>query len=480
MTLKFDNRYARLGDKFSVPLMPDPLPDPELVIVNKDALEEIGLDNISNQDLIEFFSGNRIPAGSEPLAMVYSGHQFGGYSPQLGDGRGLLIGQVISKSGSLVDLHLKGAGKTPFSRMGDGRAVLRSCIREFLASEALHHLGIPTTRALGVSTSVEPVRRETIEKASMLMRYSESHIRFGSFEYFFYTEQHNELKELCDYTIENHFPEAENAENKYDALLLLAAEKTASLIAQWQAFGFAHGVMNTDNMSIIGQTFDYGPYGFMEQYDPYYICNHSDDRGRYAFNRQPLIGHWNVQALAQALSPLTSKNVVKGALDTYQDRFLNRYHALMIEKLGLTENGPDDKALYDDLLDLMEGYGVDYTLFFRALSNFQSDDTMSSFTMSRSCADAFEPWLKRYKNRLLMEKSDDVKRKKSMRRVNPKYILRNYLAQIAIQQSEIGYHNDLHTLYNVLKRPYDEQPEYDDYAKEPPEWGRNLQISCSS
>ena len=263
MTLIFDNRYAELGERFSVALAPDPPPNPEIVIINDALIKPLGLNDYSKEELLALFSGNSIPDGASPLAMVYAGHQFGGYSPQLGDGRGILIGQVEDIKKNLLDLHLKGAGKTPFSRMGDGRAVLRSCIREFLASEALYHLGIPTTRALSITTSDEPVRRETIENASLLMRVCESHIRFGSFEYFSYTEQHNELRQLCDYTIENHYPEAKKSRNPYDALLMAVCYKTAKLIAYWQAFGFAHGVMNTDNMSITGQTFDYGPYGFM-------------------------------------------------------------------------------------------------------------------------------------------------------------------------------------------------------------------------
>ncbi|HPF45655.1 MAG: YdiU family protein [Alphaproteobacteria bacterium] len=480
MTLIFDNRYDALGERFYASLYPDPLPNPRAVIFNDDALETLGLKQYGLDDLLSFFSGNSVPEGAAPLAMVYAGHQFGGYSPQLGDGRGILIGQIRNKKGTLIDLHLKGAGKTPFSRMGDGRAVLRSCIREFLASEALHHLGIPSTRALAVTTSNEPVQRETIENASMLMRFSESHIRFGSFEYFAYTEQFDELRQLCDYTLENHFPQIVQNETKYDDFLCAVAEKTGSLIAQWQAFGFAHGVMNTDNMSIIGQTFDYGPYGFMEKFDPYYICNHSDDRGRYAFNRQPLIGHWNCQALAQALSSLTTSVAAKNMLQTYQDTFIKRYHALMCRKLGLMETIEGDKDLYEDLLDLMEGYGIDYTIFFRSLSQYHQNDDVGKITIIKSCADDFAPWFKRYNERLALESLDDNDRHEVMKKINPKYILRNYLAQLAIQNSENGDHSDLHRLYTVLKNPYDEQPEFESYARETPPWGQHLQISCSS
>ena len=480
MPLNFNNRYAALGDKFYASLEPSPLPDPQPVITNNNALNSLGFGDYSQSDLLSIFSGNLLPEGSEPLAMVYSGHQFGGYSPQLGDGRGVLIGQIQTDQEPLIDLHLKGAGLTPFSRMGDGRAVLRSCIREFLASEALYHLGIPTTRALAITTSDEPVRRETIERASMLMRFSESHIRFGSFEYFAYTEQFDELKKLCDYTIENHFPEIQNDDNPYDSLLIAVAEKTAILIAHWQAFGFAHGVMNTDNMSIIGQTFDYGPYGFMESYDPYYICNHSDDSGRYAFNRQPLIGHWNCQALAQALASLTSKETAQLMLLSYQDNFLNTYSSLMINKLGLKHFADKDKVLYEDLLDLLEGYSIDYTLFFRSLCGYKQGDKAKSLKIIESCADAFEAWFIQYSNRLGEQVMPEEERHKNMRQANPKYILRNYLAQVAIQKSENGNHSELHMLYDVLRTPYDDRPDFEHYAAETPDWGRNLQISCSS
>tara|TARA_R110002096_G_scaffold436105_1_gene668070 strand:- start:74264 stop:75739 length:1476 start_codon:yes stop_codon:yes gene_type:complete len=480
MTLIFDNRYAELGDRFSVSMGPAPLPDPEMVITNHSLLKPLGLDHFSKEDLLELFSGNSVPEGAAPLAMVYAGHQFGGYSPQLGDGRGILIGQVRDNQNTLIDLHLKGAGKTPFSRMGDGRAVLRSSIREFLASEALYHLGIPTTRALAITTSDEPVRRETIEKATLLMRASESHIRFGSFEYFSYTDQHDELRRLCDYTIETHFPEIKDSENPYDALLMTASQKTGDLIAHWQAFGFAHGVMNTDNMSIIGQTFDYGPYGFMENYDPYYICNHSDDRGRYAFNRQPAIGHWNCQALAQALAPLTTAEAARKALNHYQDTFLACYHNLMTKKLGLSRSIPDDKILYEDLLDLLEGYSVDYTNFFRSLSRYKGGSVPGSLASIERCANAFSPWFDRYNERLKTQDQTEVDRHNAMCAVNPKFILRNYLAHVAIQTSENGDHSELHRLHEVLKAPFDEQSGQEHYAQEAPDWGRNLQISCSS
>jgi len=480
MTLKFENCYAKLGDRFSVAMGPDPLSNPKVVITNAALLKSLRLDNYSHDDLLGLFSGHQTPKDASPLAMVYAGHQFGGYSPQLGDGRGVLIGQVRDKGNKLIDLHLKGAGKTPFSRMGDGRAVLRSCIREFLASEALFHLGIPTTRALAITTGDEQVRRETIENASLLMRASDSHIRFGSFEYFSYTDQHTELKQLCDYTIETHFPKLKNSDKPYDALLFAASEKTGNLIAHWQAFGFAHGVMNTDNMSIIGQTFDYGPYGFMENYDPYYICNHSDDQGRYAFNRQPEMGRWNCQALSQALAPLTSPDVLEKALNCYEETFLSCYHGLMTKKLGFSSSKPEDKALYEDLLDLLEGYSIDYTIFFRSLSQYCAGKDFYSLLSNQNSAVSFAPWFERYNKRLQMDILSETDRHRQMCSTNPKFILRNYLAQKAIQNSEAGDHSELHRLYDILKSPYNEQLDQEQYAQETPDWGQNLQISCSS
>ena len=480
MTLKFENRYAKLGERFSFAIDADPLSNPKAVIINVALLKPLGLDNYTQDDLLSLFSGHQTPKDASPLAMVYAGHQFGGYSPQLGDGRGVLIGQVRDSENKLVDLHLKGAGKTPFSRMGDGRAVLRSCIREFLASEALFHLGIPTTRALAITTGDEQVRRETIENAAMLMRASDSHIRFGSFEYFSYTDQHTELKQLCDYTIETHFPKLKNSDKPYDELLLAVSEKTGNLIAHWQAFGFAHGVMNTDNMSIIGQTFDYGPYGFMENYDPYYICNHSDDQGRYAFNRQQEMGRWNCQALSQALAPLTTPGLLEKALNCYEETFLSFYHGLMTKKLGFSNSYPEDKALYEDLLDLLEGYSIDYTIFFRSLSRYYVGKGFCTLLDNQNYAASFAPWFERYNKRLQIDMLSETDRHEQMCAINPKFILRNYLAHKAIKASEDGDHSELHRLYDVLKDPYGEQSDQEQYAQETPDWGRNLQVSCSS
>ena len=471
MKLNFDNQYAKLGDKFAVKMKARALPNPRMVSINPLGAELIGLpeDELSGEDALKFFSGAEILSGADPVAMVYSGHQFGGYSPQLGDGRGLLLGQVRNTGNKLWDIHLKGAGQTPFCRGADGRAVLRSSIREYLASEALHHLGIPTSRALCLIGSDEPVMRESLETAAGLIRLSESHVRFGTFEYFFYTRQHDELKQLADYVLEIHYPEFKDDPSPYDRMLLEIAGRTAEMIAHWQAFGFAHGVMNTDNMSILGHTFDYGPYGFMEAFDPGYICNHSDDMGRYAFDQQPNIGQWNCLALGHVLEPLIMPGTVENMRSHYQARFFKCYDRLMSRKLGFEESKEVDTLLMNRLLALMKDHKTDYTNFFRRLSDGATE-----------YGDGFAGWFNDYHNRLEQEEITPEQRQQNMRAINPKYILRNYLAQSAIEKAEQGNFSEVDTLMNLLRNPFDDQPEFEGYAAEPPEWGRNLEISCSS
>lgn len=471
MKLNFDNKYAGLGDKFAVRMAARPLPNARMVSFNPPAAELIDLnpDELSGDVALKFFSGAQMVSGAEPLAMVYAGHQFGGYSPQLGDGRGLLLGQVRNKKNVLWDIHLKGAGPTPFCRGADGRAVLRSSIREYLASEALHHLGIPTSRALCLIDSDEPVMRERLESAAGLIRLSESHVRFGTFEYFFYTNQHDELKRLADYVLEMHYPELQGDPSPYDSLLLEVAGRTAEMIAHWQAFGFAHGVMNTDNMSILGQTFDYGPYGFMAAFDPGYICNHSDNMGRYAFDQQPNVGLWNCLALAHAVEPLITPGTIEHMRSHYLARFFKRYDKLMNRKLGLEELMEGDRELINRLLGHLKDHNADYTIFFRHLSEGATDHD-----------DSFADWFKDYRKRLESEETTPSLRQQNMRAINPKYILRNHLAQTAIEYAQQGEFGEIDKLLKLLGKPFDDQPEFDAYATEPPEWGRHLEISCSS
>jgi len=484
-TLQFDHSFARLPGAFYTRLSPTPLPTPYLVHFNEDAAGLIDLDpkEAARPEFIDYFSGNRLLPGSEPLAMLYSGHQFGVYVPQLGDGRAILLGEVRNEAGARWEMQLKGAGRTPYSRDGDGRAVLRSTIREYLCSEAMQGLRIPTTRALSIVGSDQKVFRETVETAAVLLRLAPSHVRFGSFQIFYYRRQHEHLQTLADYILTRHFPQLAEKKEKYSLFLMEVVFRTARLMAEWQAVGFAHGVMNTDNMSILGLTFDYGPFGFVEAYDPGFICNHSDQIGRYAFNRQPQIGLWNLSALAQSLTPLISKEAATEALDQYEPVFNAHYTTLMARKLGLKEFRNEDVPLLLDLLRLLQANKIDYTHFFRALGNFKQAPGEKNSDLRERFIDvaAFDAWTERYRSRLLEDAVPDVERKMAMDRVNPKYILRNYLAQIAIRKAtEERDYTEIGRLLRLLQRPFDEQPEMAHYADLPPDWAKEIEVSCSS
>jgi uncharacterized protein YdiU (UPF0061 family) len=414
--------------------------------------------------------------------MVYSGHQFGSYVPRLGDGRGLLLGEVEGPQGKW-DVHLKGAGQTPYSRFGDGRAVLRSTIREYLCSEAMHGLGIATTRALSIAASNEPVYRETTEQAAMLIRLARSHVRFGSFEYFHHRGETEQVQILADHVIEQHLPELTTCDDRYLAMFRHAVHSTARLIAQWQAVGFAHGVMNTDNMSIIGDTLDYGPFGFLDTYNPDFICNHSDHSGRYAFKRQPIIGLWNCNALANALTSLLSVEVLTTVLKEYEPLFFDHLLELHRRKLGLTTVEKDDQSLIDDLLAAMTANHVDYTIFFRKLCDFQEEganDPLRDLFLDRG---AFDRWAERYRQRLARESEQipATARRQAMLTTNPKYVLRNYMAEIAIRKArdERDY-SEIDRLLKLLQTPFDEHPDCEEYAGHPPDWSQQLSVSCSS
>lgn len=483
--LNFQNTFARLPDTFHSRLRPTPLPEPYLVSFNANAAELIDLDvgEAMRADFAEYFIGNRLLSGSDPLAMLYAGHQFGHFVPQLGDGRAILLGEVKNRAGEHWDLQLKGAGVTPFSRSGDGRAVLRSSIREYLCSEAMHGLGIPTTRALCIVGSDEEVLRETIESAAVVTRIAPSHVRFGSFEVFFYRGQPEPILLLADYVIARHFPELADAPDKYPRFLNEVVTRTARLMAKWQAVGFSHGVMNTDNMSILGLTFDYGPFGFMETYNPGYVCNHSDHGGRYAFDRQPQIGLWNLTCLAQALSPIIPAEEARAVLGNYGPTYAEHYVNLMSQKLGLTHASKEDVALFEALLELMHANQVDYTHLFRSLGHFKSASGEQNSLVRDQFIDrlAFDAWAETYRARLQNEAGTDEERKARMDRVNPKYILRNYLAQVAIGKAEKERDfSEVDRLLKLLSCPFDEQPEMADYATPPPDWAQHISVSCSS
>jgi serine/tyrosine/threonine adenylyltransferase len=489
--LAWSNRFATLGSAFFTELGATGMPDPHWVAWSDDCAALLGWGSDwretghaeGHAPPLQVFSGNALWPGMQPLASVYSGHQFGVWAGQLGDGRALWLGELDTPSGPL-EIQLKGAGLTPYSRMGDGRAVLRSSIREFLCSEAMHHLGIPTTRALCVTGSRLPVRRERIETAAVATRVAPSFIRFGHFEHFAHHGKPTELAQLADFVIDRFYPECRDEPAPVLALLQAVTERTARLMAQWQAVGFCHGVMNTDNMSILGLTIDYGPFGFLDGFDPRHICNHSDDRGRYAFAAQPQVAWWNLHALAQALAPLVDNNVdgLQAALAPYPEAFSQAMTGAMRAKLGLAEARDDDAALIDSWLQLLAIEKTDFTIAHRRLCDFSTATDAANSGLRDLFIDrtAFDAWAVRYADRLAGENSQDAARALQMRQANPKYVLRNHLAQTAIDRAETGDFSEVMRLLKVLRRPFDEQPEHEADAAFPPDWAQHLEVSCSS
>jgi len=473
----------RLGSAFATVQPPQPLPQPHWVARSDALAAELGWDEWLRSDgALQLLAGNAEPE-RDMLASVYSGHQFGVWAGQLGDGRALLIGEAETPAGN-VEVQIKGAGLTPFSRMGDGRAVLRSSIREFLCSEAMHALHIPTTRALAIVGSALPVQRETQESAAVVTRVAPSFLRFGHFEHFAHTAQDvDTLRRLADATIAAFYPELAGNPARYAALLEAVTRRTATLMAQWQAVGFCHGVMNTDNMSMLGLTIDYGPFGFLDAFDPGHICNHSDHAGRYAYARQPNAAFWNLHALAQALMPLIAdSDAALAALEPYKTVFPDTLLALMRAKLGLRDARAEDRALVDDLLTLMAAARADFTITFRRLCAFCSAEGAANTALRDLFLDreAFDAWAARFAARLRAEASDDAERALRMRATNPKYVLRNHLAETAIRHARDGDFSEVQRLLKVLQRPFDEQDEADAYASFPPDWAQHLEVSCSS
>ncbi|MQA56328.1 protein adenylyltransferase SelO [Pseudomonas piscis] len=481
--LTFDNRFARLGDAFSTHVLPEPLDNPRLVVASPAAMALLDLDPAVAESPVfaELFGGHKLWSEAEPRAMIYSGHQFGSYNPQLGDGRGLLLGEVRNAAGQYWDLHLKGAGQTPYSRMGDGRAVLRSSIREFLASEALHALGIPSSRALCVIGSDTPVWREKQERGAMVLRLAPSHVRFGHFEYFYYTRKSEQHTQLAEHVLAQHFADCRDQPQPYLAMFREIVERNAELIAKWQAYGFCHGVMNTDNMSILGITFDFGPFAFLDDFDAHFICNHSDDQGRYSFSNQVPIGQWNLSALAQALTPLIAVEDLRETLGLFLPLYQAHYLDLMRRRLGLTHAEDADQQLVERLLQLMQGSAVDYSLFFRRLGDTAPELAVAQLRDDFVDLKGFDAWAEAYVARVARDpQQGQEQRRVRMHAVNPLYVLRNYLAQQAIEAAESGDYSEVRRLHQVLSRPFEEQAGMDSYAKRPPDWGKHLEISCSS
>ena len=477
----FFDQFREQGDQHFSPVLPARLDDPVMVSSNKLLAEELGIDpaELATSEMLEIMGGNFMTANIKPIALVYSGHQFGVWAGQLGDGRAMTLGELPAGDSSAIwDIQLKGAGPTPYSRFADGRAVLRSSIREYLCSEAMHGLGIATTRALCLVDSKSQVYREEIESGATVCRVAQSHIRFGSFEHFHYRNQPESVKALADYVIQRNFPEWAEADNKYYLMFKNCVMKTAKMIAQWQSVGFNHGVMNTDNMSIIGDTIDYGPFGFLDTYDPDHICNHSDTNGRYSFKNQPSVGLWNLNALATSLTSLIDNEDLISALKQYEPEFLDQFRHIMAGKIGLEEYRHDDEQLINQLLELLQINNVDYSIFFRALSAFSDDN--QSIRDQFVDREGFDAWAEKYSTRLAQQNLTDQQRQQSMNALNPKYVLRNYIAQAAIDAAKQGDYSEVHLMLNVLQSPFEEHPQAEKYAGLPPNWADQLSVSCSS
>ena len=483
-----------------------PVSNPSLVIHSPEVAQLLGMSEefCTSQDFVDAFSGNKLLDGMTSYASCYGGHQFGGWAGQLGDGRALSLGELVHE-GKSYELQLKGAGPTPYSRMGDGRAVLRSSIREFLCSEAMHHLGVPTTRALSLVLTGDRVYRDMFydgnarpEPGAIVCRVAPSFLRFGSLEIFHSRRDTQTQKLVLDFLVRHHYPQFSQLPSKeaYCAMFRLLCEKTAHMVVQWMKVGFVHGVMNTDNMSMLGLTIDYGPYGWIDNYDPSWTPNTTDSMNRrYAFGQQPSIALWNLEKLANAIYPqIEEAKPLEEALQHYVDCFERSYRDVRLQKLGLALQDEGDKELLLSLNRALQSTEVDMTLFFRGLAQCKKETDERAEeriimapvrdSLYRATTDELLLWMRRYQKRLQKESLPDVQRAALMNQVNPKYVLRNYLAQQAIEKSEEGDHSLVHTLLDVMRKPYDEQPEYNEFAQRRPEWARNKPgcstLSCSS
>ncbi|MEY2658833.1 MAG: hypothetical protein RLZZ123_5 [Pseudomonadota bacterium] len=487
-SLTWLNRFARLGAAFSTPVQATPLPEPVWVAGSDALARQLGWPDHWQEwpGLRDVLVGNQPWAGSEPRASVYSGHQFGVWAGQLGDGRALCLGEIQTPNGGM-EIQLKGSGPTPYSRRGDGRAVLRSSIREFLCSEAMHALGVPSTRALALIASPARVWRETPETAAVVTRLAPSFVRFGHFEHFASLDQRAELSQLLDFCRQTLGLGPTTDLHPALALLSDVSRRTAELMAQWQALGFCHGVMNTDNMSILGLTLDYGPFQFMDAYDPEHICNHTDQLGRYAFGRQPRVALWNLYALGQALMPLVNDSeAILAILNEHTAAYEQAWLGQIRRKLGLAEPAANDQGPIEALYAWMADEACDHTIFWRRLSH-----AVCAWQAGQSTQQAFAPvldlalqtprlsqWLTWYQARLSGQGRDDAGRQ--MLRVNPKYVLRNHLGELAIRAAQSADFAPVRQLLEVLQTPYDEHPDHESWAGFPPEWARRIEISCSS
>lgn len=486
--------FTLSGDDVCQITHPSPIPDPYWVAFSSSAAKLIDLELSPNglpadPAWLEICAGNSLASATyqfkSPLATVYSGHQFGVWAGQLGDGRAILLGEINGQ-----ELQLKGSGKTRYSRMGDGRAVLRSSIREFLCSEAMYSLGIPTTRALSVVGSEMPVQRESIETAAVCTRLAPSFLRIGHFEHFASIQDTSRLKELADLLIQDYYPECQNTANSYLELFKQICIRNAKLVAQWQAVGFCHGVLNSDNISAIGLTMDYGPFGFMDQFQIDHICNHSDQGGRYAYHRQPQIMHWNMVCLANAFLPLLeldhdtndAQTLLREALEQFSASYAKAWQSIFRQKLGLATAKDSDVYLIERLLQAMHDSRVDFTYFFRQLSQVRQELEIQTIALRDHFVDRelIDQWLSDYIHRLKSENRSNQERQIAMNLVNPKFVLRNHLAQVAIDKAKKHDYSEIQTLLKILANPYDEQAEYDVYSMPPSPDLERIEVSCSS
>ncbi|HYO77608.1 MAG TPA: YdiU family protein [Thermoanaerobaculia bacterium] len=490
IAIPFNNSYARLPQRFFTRTKPTAVDSPRLIRLNTALAVELGLDpeSLGSEEAAAVFAGNQILEGSEPIATGYAGHQFGSFVPQLGDGRAILLGEVIDRSGVRRDIQLKGAGRTPWSRGGDGRAAVGPVLREYVVSEAMHALGIRTTRALAAVTTGQPVIREEVLPGAILTRVASSHIRVGTFQYFASRGDMEGVQILADHVIARHYPDAANEEQPYRALLAAVCNAQAALIADWLLVGFIHGVMNTDNMSIAGETIDYGPCAFVDEYDPATVFSSIDRMGRYAYGNQPGIGAWNLTRLAECLLPLISedpKTAVAQAEETlgaYIPAFERRYHAGLRRKFGFLTEQANDIDLAQDLMVAMRDHKADFTLTFRALCDASSSPD-SDATVERLFNDAapVREWLPRWRERLAQEPSEPGARSASMRRANPAFIPRNHRVEAVIRAAaDEDDFAPFEQLVTIISRPYEEQPEFADYMQPPHEDQRVLQTFCGT
>ena len=476
-TFAFDNSYARLPEQFYARLRPTPVAAPRLIRLNSELAWHLNIDpaKLATPEGLEILAGNRVPDRGEPIAMAYAGHQFGSFVPQLGDGRAILLGELVDREGQRRDIQLKGAGPTPFSRRGDGRAALGPVLREYIVSEAMAALGIPTTRALAAVTTGETVWREMPMPGAVLTRVASSHIRVGTFQFFAARGDLDAVQRLADHVIGRHYSEATGAANPYRALLDLVVSRQADLIARWMLVGFIHGVMNTDNMSIAGETIDYGPCAFMDVYHPGMVYSSIDAMGRYAYANQPRIAQWNLARLAETLLPIFTDDreaavaQAQEAIAAFATKFEVAYASGLSRKLGLSQARSGDRALAHDLLDCMAANGADFTLTFRRLCDAadrtNGDDALRSLFFD---GQAFDEWAARWRMRLAEDGGDAVQRRSTMRMANPAFIPRNHLVEEAISAAVTS--QDLapfEKLMNVLSKPYEDQPRFDRYAEPP-------------